>query len=281
MSAPAILVGNRTGGQGKTLISQLIHCGYAYSGKPIGAVSADSSEAGVSSKLGRILGNVQELGIGANISSVMENQHEAVRYWDQLGKRLLQGNCVIDLGANILPLIFQWAEQRNAHRVLRGKSIALVIPVTAQAQSLSDAADMLQASYHSELPISECYIVFNEHHGSFDRLKDHPDYKAITRPDPSRSKTLVELPKANVEVWDQIEAKNISFEKLGRLAHPEWETVFDVNPFEASGADIAYINWVVKALEAFEGAGLIPKFPRPDPETGVFPSAQECADKAA
>lgn len=281
MSAPAILVGNRTGGQGKTLISQLIHCGYAYSGKPIGAVSADSSETGVSSKLGRILGNVQELGIGANISSVMENQHEAVRYWDQLGKRLLDGNCVVDLGANILPLVFQWAEQRNARRVLRGKPIALVIPVTAQAQSLSDAQEMLVSSYDSELPISEWHIVLNEYHGPFDRLHDDSDYKFITRKEPGRSKHIIKLPKANVEVWGQIEAKNIGFEKLGRLDHNEWAEEFDINPFAASGADVTYMNWVVGALGAFEGAGLIPKFPRPSPETGVFPAAQGNEEKAA
>lgn len=280
MSAPAILVGNRTGGQGKTLISQLIHCGYAYSGKPIDAVSADSSEAGASSKLGRILGNVQELGIGANISSVMENQHEAVRYWDQLGKRLLGGNCVIDLGANILPLIFQWAEQRNARRVLKGTPIALVIPVTAQAQSLADAVEMLQASREAELPISNRYIVLNEYHGSFDRLLDNPDYAAITKAARSHPTTVIKLPKAKVEVWDQIEAKNLSFEKLGRMAHPEWQKEFDINPFAASGSDIAYIKWVRGALEAFESAGLVPNFPRPDAD-GVFPGAQDDSTKAA
>lgn len=280
MSAPAILVGNRTGGQGKTLISQLIHCGYAYSGKPIGAVSADSSEAGVSSKLGRILGNVQELGIGANISSVMENQHEAVRYWDELGQRLLDGNCVIDLGANILPLIIQWAQQRNAGRVLRGAPIALVIPVTAQAQSLADAQEMLLSAYDSELPISEWYIVLNEYHGSFDGLKGDSGYEFITKKEHSRTKHIVTLPKANVEVWGQIEAKNISFEKLGRMAHQDWAREFRVNPFAASGSDIAYINWVRAALEAFEGAGLVPNFPRPNAD-GVFPPAQNDSIKAA
>lgn len=280
MSAPAILVGNRTGGQGKTLISQLIHCGYAYSGRPIGAVSADSSDAGVSSKLGRILGDVQELGIGANISSVMENQHEAVRYWDELGDRLFDGNCVIDLGANILPLIFQWAAQRNAGRVLRGNPIALVIPVTAQAQSLADAVEMLQASRESELPISNRFIVLNEYHGSFDRLLDNPDYAAITKAVRSHPTTVIKLPKAKVEVWDQIEAKNLSFEKLGRMAHTDWAAEFKVNRFAASGSDIAYINWVRGALEAFEAAGLVPNFPRPNAE-GVFPHPQDDSTQAA
>lgn len=263
MTAPAILVGNRTGGQGKTLISQMLHYGHILGQRPITAISADSAKAGGESKLGRLLGkgNVVELGTGANMSDVREDHHEAVRYWDQLGEHLYDGNCVIDLGANILPLIFQWAKERNAARLLKNKSIALVVPVTAQAQSISDAIEMLQLSDASQawLPIKQRYVVLNEYHGTFDRLQNDRSYQMLLEPDVGMNKKVVHLAKANVEIWSDIEARNLSFHKLGGMEIDDYKTLFDLpTRFAASGSELAFDEWNKATLEHFVEAGLVP-----------------------
>jgi|UPI00082D4D6C hypothetical protein len=271
MTAPAILVGNRTGGQGKTLISQMIHYGYSLAGQPISAVSADSAEVGAESKLGRFLGkgNVDELGTGANMSEVLENNHEAVRYWDRLGKHLRDGSCVVDLGANILPLVFQWARARKAGRLLKGSRVVLVIPVTAQAQSIADAVEMLKLAAANEdvLPISESFLVLNEYHGSFARLKEDRKFEKLGSSTMLGHNTkVVQLTKANVEVWGNIEAKNISFERLAGLGIEDYEELFNLDMFAASGSEAAFDDWNKSTLKGFRDVGLIPP--------GVEPSAE-------
>ncbi|PZR95203.1 MAG: hypothetical protein DI537_05305 [Stutzerimonas stutzeri] len=263
MSAPAFLVGNRTGGQGKTLISQMIHYGHILGQMPIKAVSADSAKAGGESKLGRLLGtgNVVELGTGADMSAVREDHHEAVRYWDQLGEHLYDGNCVIDLGANILPLIFQWATERKAARLLRDRAIALVVPVTAQAQSISDAIEMLEMSDACQhvLPISQRYVILNEYHGTFDRLQGDRRFQNLLNPDLGLNKKVVRLSKANVEIWGDIEARNMSFHQLGNMQIEEYKKVFELpTRFAASGAEIAFDEWNKATLECFVNVGLVP-----------------------
>jgi hypothetical protein len=263
MTAPAILVGNRTGGQGKTLISQIIHYGYSLAGQPISAVSADSAEVGAESKLGRFLGkgNVDELGTGANMSEVLENNHEAVRYWDRLGKHLRDGSCVVDLGANILPLVFQWARARRAGRLLKDRRVVLVIPVTAQAQSIADAVEMLKLAATNEdaLPIAERFVVLNDYHGSFARLKEDRTFLKLVTPSVHEPKTtVVPLGKANVEIWGNIEAKNISFQRLAGMEVEDYEKLFDLDMFAASGSEAAFDEWNETTLKGFRGAGLIP-----------------------
>lgn len=286
MTAPAILVGNRTGGQGKTLISQMIHYGYALGGQPIAAVSADSAKAGAESKLGRFLGkgNVDELGTGANMSAVLENNHEAVRYWDRLGKYLRDGGAVVDLGANILPLVFQWAKARKAGRLLKDSRVVLVVPVTAQAQSISDAIEMLKlaAENFDVLPIRECFLILNEYHGSFARLKDDRSFQKLMSPNLLGANTkVIHLAKANVEVWGSIEAKNISFERLAAMKVEDYEQEFDLEPFAASGSESEFDDWNKETLRAFRDAGLIPPGTDPAEDADGVSAGENSGAKAA
>lgn len=261
MTGPAILVGNRTGGQGKTIVSQLIHHGYSCAQQSLGAASADSSAQGEASKLGRILPEVEELGTGANLADLKENQHAAVQHWDRLGRRLLNGNCVIDLGANVLPLVFQWARERKAKSLLVNKDIRLVIPVTAQAQSVSDGLAMLEASLDPAgyLPVRHRYVVLNEYHGGFHGFAGDVEFEALAGSKRDSSVRVIRLSKAVVEVWGQIEAGFMSLGKLANMASDQYASAFGLdNEFAAVGAEADLKEWVSTSIRAFVTAGLVP-----------------------
>lgn len=260
MASPAILVGNRTGGQGKTLISQLIHYGYKMSGVPLRAVSADSADNTEASKLGSLIADVEELGTGATMAQVRSNQHLAVQYWDRLGELLLEGGCVIDLGANILPMVFQWAAERQAGRLLEGKPIFLVVPVTAQRQSIDDAAAVFNHAvrHTGSLAFSRKVLVLNEYHGTFDSVANDMEFKKLVKRDDGDI-TVVTLSRANVEVWEQIEAKGFSIDRLMKMNVADYAGAFGVNAFAASGAEAALKRWVHDCLVMLHSAGLVPE----------------------
>lgn len=289
MTAPAILVGNRTGGQGKTLVSQLIHYGYSISDTPIRAISADTASKGEASKLGRILKDVEELGTGADLAEVKENHHAAVQHWDRLGRHLLTGGCVIDLGANILPLVFQWAGERKAKSLFKGKDVRLVIPVTAQAQSIHDGVAMLKASIKTDeyLPISRRYVVLNEFQGGFNQFADDVSYKELIRARPETPVKIIRLSKAVVEVWAQIEAKFLAFAEIAKLDGEAFAETFDVNVFAAAGAESDFKEWLEASIGEFSGAGLVPSVQATPAETeseegsGVSASKKNNSSKAA
>ncbi len=174
---PTFVVANRTGGQGKTLVSQVIHFGYLLAGHKLHVGGGGFLEGGGRQvKIGQIMDNsrvcpiqVEELGIGASMDKIKDDARSAIKYWDTIGAHLKGGATVIDLGANILPQVLEWAKQRKASRLLAKSDIVLVVPVTAQRQSIIDALQMINEARHaeSELRFQTIYVVFNGYHGSF------------------------------------------------------------------------------------------------------------------
>ncbi|MPR05625.1 hypothetical protein [Microvirga tunisiensis] len=260
---PAILVGNRTGGQGKTLVSHILHYSYGLVGSDMKAVAADTPEEGTDqhSKLGRILPDVAELGIGAGLAKIRANPQSAVQYWDKIGAYLRRGDCIIDLGANVLPLVFDWANARNAGRLFEASEIYLVIPVTAQAQSVHDAKEILElaAKNQDKLPITRRYVIQNEYHGKFDALKTLPEYRALLEAVKANKATLITIERCQSEVWDQIEGKFMNFRDLANLDYKGFADKFKIDDFAASGAQHDFITWLNKNDEVFTAAGLVAK----------------------
>lgn len=259
MTNPAIMVGNRTGGQGKTLISQLIHYGHQLAESPIVPVSADTAEEKEKSKLGSILSGVVELGTGAQMSAVRSNQHSIVQYWDRIGELLMGGNCVIDLGANVLPIVFQWAQERQAGKLLVDKEIVLVVPVTAQRQSIEDCLGVFQHAdrVRHSLPFSRRVVVLNECHGTFGPAETDYKMKRLSALKASGVEFLT-ITKANVEIWEQIETLGLSLEQVVHMSLEESAAKFEINQFAALGALDALQAWVDDNLETLVCAGLVP-----------------------
>ncbi|WP_046868786.1 hypothetical protein [Microvirga massiliensis] len=261
MNHPAILVGNRTGGQGKTLISQMLHYGYSLAGVSMKAVAADTSAEAKKSKLGRILqSGVDELGTGARLSDIKENHHLAVQYWDRLGTYLRNGSSIIDLGANILPLVFDWAVERKAGRILVNSPVMLVVPITAQRQSMMDGLDMLRRSVEAKdhFPVQKRFAILNEYHGSFSGRGTPTEIVNLQRMEKDGQVTVISLRKCDCEVWERIEADFIPLAEMAELTFDSYVDRFGIDLFAASGAEASFAEWLSGSLKAFVSAGLVP-----------------------
>ncbi len=266
MGNPAVLVGNRTGGQGKTLVTQIINYGYQLSGNPqprlIAADSVkDGGKSGVS-KLGQIYPDVEELGIGANFSEMSAKGRTAVSYWDKIGTYLKNGDAIIDFGANVLPVVFDWAQERRTRRILQESVIHLVVPITAQRQSMLDGFAILQkaTSAESELRPTKVFIVFNEVHGEFTSVKDSIEYKNIQKfiSTKANNATGINLTFCRSEVWEAIEANFMRMSDLVDNPWSEWERIFEIDEFMASASQSDYCTWLSRSLRQFREAGLVP-----------------------
>jgi hypothetical protein len=266
---PTFVVANRTGGQGKTLVSQVIHFGYLLAGHKLHVVAADSSKVeGGKSKIGQIMDNsrvcpiqVEELGIGASMDTIKADARSAISYWDGIGPHLKGGSSVIDLGANILPQVLEWAKQRKANRLLAKSDIALVVPVTAQRQSIIDALQMINEARHadSELRFKTIYVVFNGYHGPFKDVEKTTEMEILLDLVRNNVVTRIDMKRCGTEVWERVEANFMSLVDLAQLDHEAYARDFGLNEFEASGAHVEFVDWLNETHNAFRAAGLLPR----------------------
>lgn len=261
---PSVIVANRTGGQGKTLVAQLIALAYELAGLPIDLASADTSAGQNSSKLGKFYrGSVQELGIGADLDSVRLDGSRAVAHWDRIGSLLLTGNVVIDLGANIVDQIWEWARSRNAHSVLKeshAPPITLVVPIRAQAQALEDALTLLERSISETraLPIARRVLILNEASGDFERYGTHNDFERLQAMKLNADLKIVRLPLCRSEIWPAIERHYLPLRGLIQLSTETYAKEFHLDLFAASGARTDLMDWLTEAIDGFRAVGIVP-----------------------
>ena len=164
-----ILVANRTGGQGKTLVSQLLLAHLARARYPVMPLAADAQSTepagrgGGSSKLAKVLPGTHDLGIGRD-AGLGGGAAEQLAYWDDLGSVITAVDTLLDVGANVIDPIVAWAKAADALEDLRELLVVdLVVPVTRGTQSLRDASSMVSdvLSAHA-LPIRNVYLVRNK-----------------------------------------------------------------------------------------------------------------------
>ena len=112
------------GGQGKTTLAQLLYIWGRRSGGQFKLAAADFLDDSGRSKIGKLYpGKVLEFGTGANLTAVRSenNMNASVRYWDELGNLFLTGGHILDMGANVVKSVFEWAEDRRLSTVLARK----------------------------------------------------------------------------------------------------------------------------------------------------------------
>ena len=249
------MVAQRTGGQGKTLIAQLLFDAARLAGWQPTLVSADSVNDGQSqarSKLSTILDGVYELAVAPPIADVMESGLNVVAHWDQLGAILEKGNALIDLGANVLPAVANWARVSQCGDM---KPIVLVVPVTCQAQSASDALAIITelAEIVDYFPVRKTVIVFNDVHGraataagpSFDELR-----RRIAKGD------LVgcQIKKCVSEIWAYAEADKIRLSALAAMAPEEYVSRYGVTKYAGSRGRQMLAAWRQGSMAALAEA---------------------------
>lgn len=165
VAAPAaqgvFLIGTRTGGQGKTMAAQLIVRAMRKSGVDLVLAAADTDRSGVKSKFGSVFAGVRELGIGADLDVALRDGSALVRHWDQVGEVLESPSAIVDIGANVIGDILRWGRGIGAD-TFSGADLTLVVPVTAQAQAVSDALEVIRdARKPGGLPFRRIVVIFN------------------------------------------------------------------------------------------------------------------------
>ncbi|MBF0394141.1 MAG: hypothetical protein HQL38_15795 [Alphaproteobacteria bacterium] len=257
-----IIVSNRTGGQGKTLTASMIALGHQLGGETLGLVAVDTVNEGATSKLGKLHSDVLEFRIGAGLADIKKNSAAALAHWDKLGALLLQGGVLLDLGANVVHALWEWAAARNASQVFVRRAappICLVVPARAQSQAIEDAVTLLRLSFDDEhiLPIAERVLILNEAGGGFEKFGTNEDFKTLHAMKKKGLK-IIRMPRCTSEIWAQTERLNIGLAEAIQFAPEVIEERFGLDPFAASGALADLLGWTKESLDELARAGLVP-----------------------
>lgn len=252
----SIICAARSGGQGKTTVAQLLHTVCQRKNIPHTLYSADFLGRDARSKLGKLYpGRVTELGSGATFEDVKtsDDMNRSIRYWDRLGDVLVEGGAVIDLGANVIDRVLDWAEQRHAATVLdkRGApGIDACVVCKSTMHSVDQAVSLASSFLEGRLfPLGRVFVIINE-----------ADGKVLTEPAREKLLALAEHPEVDIirlpfcdsEVWRLTELNEEPlFEAL------EWDPDdlverYDIDIWEATSGLAEMRAW----FEVFEKKAL-------------------------
>lgn len=254
----------KTGGQGKTLVAQMLVLQHERKGVPTKLAAADSDSLNQRSKFGRLFTNVKELGIGEELTKIKTSTDPnlAIKYWDEFGRTLLDGGCVIDVGANVASELFAWAEARNAGSLLRRRNSApidLVVATKAEGQAIDDARALIQYSFDKQewLPIARRFVILNEVAGGFERYENDPAFKKL-KAFQSMGVHVIRMKRCESDIWGLLEKELISVRDALKLNEVDLEKRFGIDVWTGHGGLTDLKSWADETLAAFDSVGLTP-----------------------
>jgi len=257
----------KTGGQGKTLVAQMLVLQHEQKGVPAKLAAADSDTLNQRSKFGRLFANVKELGIGEDLTRIKTSTDPnlAIKYWDEFGRTLLDGGFIIDVGANVAAELFSWAEARNAGALLRRRNTApvdLIVTTKAEGQAIEDARALVQYSFDKNewLPFGRRYVVLNEVAGSFAPYENDPAFKRL-KAFQGMGVNLITLKRCESDIWGLLEKELISVRDALKLTENDLEKRFGIDVWTGHGGLTDLKAWADETLAAFEKAGLVAQKP--------------------
>jgi len=266
----------KTGGQGKTLVAQMLVLQHEQKGVPVRLAAADSDSLNQRSKMGRLFPAVKELGIGEDLTRIKSSTDPnlAIKYWDEFGRTLLDGGHIIDVGANVAAELFAWAEARNAGALLRRRNSApldLVVTTKAESQGIEDARALIQYSFDKQewLPFSRRFVVLNEVAGSFGSFEADQSFRRL-KAFQSMGVGIINVKRCESDIWQLMEREFISVRDGIKMTEVDLEKRFGIDVWTGHGGLTDLKNWAAETLAAFEKAGLFPMVQR-----------QEAAEPAA
>lgn len=258
----------KTGGQGKTLVAQMLVLQHEQKGVPAKLAAADSDNLNQRSKFGRLFPAVKELGVGEDLTKIKTSTDPnlAIKYWDEFGRTLLDGGYVIDVGANVASELFAWAEARNAGALLRRRNTApldMVVTTKAESQAIEDARALIQYSFDKNewLPLGRRYVVLNEVAGSFAPYENDPAFKRL-KAFQSMGVGIITMKRCESDIWNLLEKEFISVRDALKLTEVDLEKRYGVDVWTGHGGLTDLKAWAQETLASFERAGLVPMQPQ-------------------
>ncbi len=261
----------KTGGQGKTLVAQMLVLQHEQKGVPAKLAAADSDNLNQRSKFGRLFPAVKELGVGEDLTKIKTSTDPnlAIKYWDEFGRTLLDGGYVIDVGANVASELFAWAEARNAGALLRRRNTApldMVVTTKAESQAIEDARALIQYSFDKNewLPLGRRYVVLNEVAGSFAPYENDPAFKRL-KAFQGMGVGIITMKRCESDIWNLLEKEFISVRDALKLTEVDLEKRYGVDVWTGHGGLTDLKAWAQETLSNFERAGLVPMQPQSRP----------------
>lgn len=192
----SVIVGTMTGGQGKTLVSQLMAIVAIGQKLPLRVIAMDAvnpnSEAGKMAKLHIALtGKKLSLNKVTVETLPLEGGNERMSFFvprnvnsqiEKLGSALMTDDCLVDLGANLVDKFLDWIGTADVDgALLGGADLTLVIPVTNEKVSIQRAMDTLTKVQSLSSHRIEPVLVFNEMLGEFGDPDETPALMALIK----------------------------------------------------------------------------------------------------
>lgn len=190
----SVIVGTMTGGQGKSLISQLMAMVAIGQKLPMRVVAMDAvnphSDDGKMAKLHIALSPKKLKLNNVTVETLpLEAENEKKAFFvprnvnaqiEKLGGALIKDDCLVDLGANLVDRILDWIDTADTDgALLGGADITLVIPVTNEMVSIQRAVDTLTKLRTIKAHHIEPVLVLNEVLGEFPNPKANNGFQSL------------------------------------------------------------------------------------------------------
>jgi len=223
------LVVNRSGGVGKTLLTQALRILMASpAGEDWRPISVDSVEGGQHSKLSRLMPECVDIPIAPALSVIEEGSFPFYQLWDEVYLNIARGSAMVDFGANVVPAFSQWLEILETDRNgIDYPPSFLIVPITSSGQALRDGVATIEGFWKTQqvLPISRTIVFFNEVFGPVENPIS-PDYEWLLRRAREGKLTILRMPKCEGPLLAAFDAQDIPVFAVLRMNDDQLSAMF-------------------------------------------------------
>lgn len=252
---------SHAGGQGKTTLAQVLHLALKRRGKGYRLVAADHIDESGRSKLGKLYPNrVEEYGTGAQLTAARRenNLNAPLRYWDRLGHVIIEGGCIVDVGANVIGHLLAWSNDRHLRSLSERRSTSKVdflCVCKAERHAIDNTESLIrQIVTDRSFPVGRIFVVQNEIGGSFTNF---PLQERLAKVDTGGSAlTYLTLPSCYSEIWPAMERNGMPIEEALSRDEDELCKLLDCDLWTASGGLGELREWYDNVLKNLDEAGL-------------------------